>query len=86
MNQAAIRKYVRKNFADERVTAPDINRYEAGEMSEAEILVFFRKLIRSGLAWQLQGHYGRMATALIKSGAIDCLDARCDPTPDPQEL
>lgn len=50
----------------------DIIRYEQGEMTEAEVVKFFQGLIDSGLAWQLQGHYGRTASALFKAG-------RCKP-------
>ena len=42
--------------------------YEAGELEESEIIEGFQKLIDSGLAWQLQGSYGRMAAALIEAG------------------
>jgi len=42
--------------------------YENGEMSEGEIINFFQELIDTGLAWTLQGSYGRMAMALIKAG------------------
>lgn len=43
--------------------------YEDGEMdSNEEIIAFFQELIDSGLAWSLQGSYGRMAAALIKAG------------------
>lgn len=41
-----------------------IMKYENGEMNEEETLEFFRELVESGLAWQLQGHYGRTAIAL----------------------
>jgi hypothetical protein len=43
-------------------------KYEEGDMSEEEEVGFFQCLINSGLAWQLQGHYGRMAMHLIESG------------------
>lgn len=46
----------------------DIIRYESGEMSEEEAIEFFQWLINSGLCWQLQGHYGLTASALIESG------------------
>lgn len=46
----------------------DIIRYESGELSEEETLTMFQALIDTGLAWCLQGHYGRTAQALIESG------------------
>ena len=48
----------------------DIMAYEAGEMDEPQIIEFFQYLVDTGLAWQLQGHYGRTATALIESGVV----------------
>lgn len=42
--------------------------YENGELSEDEALDMFQDLINSGLAWSLQGHYGRIAAALIQAG------------------
>lgn len=44
--------------------------YEAGEMEDTEMVIFFQDLIDTGFAWQLQGHYGRTARSLIASG--DC--------------
>jgi len=46
----------------------EIMKYEAGEMSDEQVVAFFQRLINSGLVWQLQGHYGRMATHLIDQG------------------
>ena len=46
-----------------------INRYESGLMSEEELIGFFQKLIDNGMAWTLQGHYGRTAEHLIEAGA-----------------
>ncbi len=49
----------------------DINKiikYENGEMNEHEVIQFFQELINTGEAWTLQGHYGRIATALIRAG------------------
>lgn len=42
--------------------------YEEGEMSGEDMIAFFQELIESGMAWKLQGHYGRMANRLILEG------------------
>lgn len=52
---------------------PDINlimAYEDGQLDEEEIIDLFQALVDSGLAWQLQGHYGRTATDLISAGLV----------------
>lgn len=49
----------------------EIIEYESGEMSEEDMIVFFQKLIDNGMAWTLQGHYGRTATALIEQGLCE---------------
>ena len=45
--------------------------YEQGELSDQEVVRLFADLVRSGMAWSLQGSYGRTATALIKEGWFD---------------
>ena len=45
-----------------------IIQYENGEMEENEIVELFQKLIDNGMAWTLQGHYGRTAMDLVKLG------------------
>jgi hypothetical protein len=48
-----------------------------GVYSEEEYLEAWQHLVDTGMAWQLQGWFGRMAHALIEEGAID--------RPDPNE-
>ena len=42
--------------------------YEQGELDEDGIIDMFQELINSGLAWEMQGSYGRTAKALIDAG------------------
>ena len=44
--------------------------YEEGNIDEVGILQLFAELIKSGMAWSLQGHYGRTAKALIDAEYI----------------
>jgi hypothetical protein len=44
--------------------------YEDGALDEEETVELFQELVNSGLAWKLQGKYGRTASALITAGRV----------------
>lgn len=44
--------------------------YEDGNMNQEQTISFFQSLVDSGLAWELQGTYGRHAMELIKAGLV----------------
>lgn len=44
--------------------------YESGELDYEDTLNLFSKLIKSGQAWSLQGHYGRTAKQIIELNLI----------------
>jgi hypothetical protein len=44
--------------------------YEQGELSGDEIIKLFQELLKTGLCWSLQGHYGRTAKDLLEAGLI----------------
>jgi len=45
--------------------------WEMGQMDEEQEDAFFQNLVDTGLAWTLQGMYGRRATQLIEEGRIN---------------
>lgn len=47
-----------------------IVQFEAGELSESETIELFQDLVNSGMAWSLQGSYGRIAEQFIRDGII----------------
>lgn len=44
--------------------------YEDGRLDEEGTVALFQDLVNSGLAWKLQGHYGRTARQLIEAGLV----------------
>ena len=42
--------------------------FEQGDLDFDATVELFQELIDSGLVWQLQGSYGRVARSLIKDG------------------
>jgi len=51
-------------------TCSQIISYEQGELDASSTLCLFAELLRTGLAWKLQGHYGRTAASLIEGGYL----------------
>jgi hypothetical protein len=45
--------------------------YEEGALSDDDVIKLFQGLVDSGLAWSLQGHYGRTALELIRMGLVE---------------
>lgn len=45
--------------------------FENGELDDISTINMFSTLIRTGMAWQLQGFYGRTASALIENNIIN---------------
>lgn len=55
-----------KDFIDQMMD------YESGALNDKETLEMFSFIIKSqGMAWSLQGHYGRTASALIEDGWLN---------------
>lgn len=55
----------------------DIIAYESGELDEEGTTELFQHLIDTGLAWTLQGSYGRAAHAMIANGQCSPAGQRC---------
>ncbi len=47
-----------------------LSAFETGRLTEEKTVELFQHLVDTGIAWQLQGSYGRMAMNLIQSGLV----------------
>lgn len=50
--------------------ANQIIAYESGELSAIDIIKLFSELVKNGMAWTLQGQYGRKAEDYIDAGIL----------------
>jgi len=48
-----------------------LTEYEKGNLGVRQSLKLYSFLIKTGLAWKLQGKYGRLANQLVSDGVID---------------
>ncbi len=53
-----------------RSLASRIVDYEDGVLDNTQVVQLIQDLVDNGMAWQLRGHYGRLAHDLIKSGHV----------------
>ena len=62
--------FVKPKAQEKKMTVLEkIIAYENGELEDAdETIQFFQEIIDSGLVFQLQGHYQRVAIALVEAG------------------
>jgi hypothetical protein len=51
-----------------KVNVEQIIQHENGELDEADEVKMFQDAINSGMAWKMQGSYGRQAMSMIEAG------------------
>jgi hypothetical protein len=61
----------RENMAEDRYDVSSaIIAFEEGELTNSETVELFQHLVNTGMAWKLQGFYGRTAKSMIDAGLI----------------
>ena len=58
-----------------------IMQFDGDELGEEEIIAGFQKLIDSGMAWRIEGRYGRFAQLLINDGKCKAKKKEQPPSP-----
>lgn len=61
---------LKKKVAKKMDIVDNIMAYEGGEMSDADTIKMFQKMVDTGKVWGLQGSYGRTAQSLLDAGMI----------------
>ena len=55
-------------YTNQQDVVSDLIAFEEGELDQEEVVALFQRLIDNGMAWSLQGSYGRTASRLIEAG------------------
>ena len=53
-----------------RLLVDQLIAYEEGQLTEDQEIALFEQLVETGMCWQLQGHYQRVAATLMEAGLI----------------
>ena len=62
---------IQKTDTGADVSIEELMEYEDGELSTGATILMFSRMVRNGMAWSLQGSYGRYAHNLILQGVLE---------------